>query len=363
MSHDIRTPMNAIVGFSELIEKHYDEKEKCLSYVEKIKGSSDFLLSLINNVLDIASIESGKATLNESVWDSFSIDKDIYAIFEKQAQDKNIKFTIKKDMQHNYCYCDKVKLREVLLNLISNAFKYTPENGSVTVDVKELECEQEGYANYKLTVSDTGVGMSKEYLPHIFDKFVRETTSKGKDSGGTGLGLPIVKSIIDLMGGSIVVDSKLGEGTAFIVTYKLRIAEKPKEKAETVEQKDLTNKVILVVEDNDINAEVITAILEDMSIIVKRAEDGKQAIDMILNNTYDCILMDIQMPYYNGYEVTKKVRQYEVRTQQGRTPIIAMTASAFDEDRLASIEVGMDDFVSKPIEVDKLKTALNNNIK
>ena len=363
MSHDIRTPMNAIVGFSELIEKHYDEKEKCLSYVEKIKGSSDFLLSLINNVLDIASIESGKATLNEGVWDSLSIDKDIYALFEKQALDKNIKFTIKKDMRHNYCYCDKVKLREVLLNLISNAFKYTPENGSVTVDVKELECEQEGYASYKLTVSDTGVGMSKEYLPHVFDKFVRETTSKGKDSGGTGLGLPIVKSIIDLMGGSIIVDSKLGEGTTFIVTFKLKIAEKPQEKTETVEQKDLANKVILVVEDNDINAEVITAILEDMSIIVKRAKDGKQAIDMILNNTYDCILMDIQMPYYNGYEVTKTVRQYEVRTQQGRTPIIAMTASTFEKDRLASIEVGMNDFVSKPIEVDKLKIALSNNIK
>ena len=358
MSHDIRTPMNAIVGFSELIEKHYDEKEKCLSYVEKIKGSSDFLLSLINNVLDIASIESGKAVLNEDVWDTDSIDKDIYALFEKQAQDKNIKFTINKDIKHNYCYCDKVKLREVLLNLISNAFKYTPNNGSVTIDVKELDCNKEGYANYKVTVSDTGVGMSKEYLPHVFDKFVRETTSKGKDSGGTGLGLPIVKSIIDLMGGSIVVDSKLGEGTTFTVTYKLKIAEKPQVKEDVVEHKDLSNKVILVVEDNDINAEVITAILEDMSIIVKRAKDGKQAIDMIKNNTYDCILMDIQMPYYNGYEVTKTVRTHGVRT-----PVIAMTASAFDEDRLASLEVGMNDFVSKPIEIEKLKKALNNNIK
>ena len=358
MSHDIRTPMNAIVGFSELIEKHYDEKEKCLSYVEKIKGSSDFLLSLINNVLDIASIESGKAVLNEDVWDTDSIDKDIYALFEKQAQDKNIKFTINKDIKHNYCYCDKVKLREVLLNLISNAFKYTPNNGSVTINVKELECNKEGYANYKVTVSDTGVGMSKEYLPHVFDKFVRETTSKGKDSVGTGLGLPIVKSIIDLMGGSIVVDSKLGEGTTFTVTYKLKIAEKPQVNEDIVEHKDLSNKVILVVEDNDINAEVITAILEDMSIIVKRAKDGKQAIDMISNNTYDCILMDIQMPYYNGYEVTKTVRTHGVRT-----PVVAMTASAFDEDRLASLEVGMNDFISKPIEIEKLKKALNNNIK
>ncbi len=358
MSHDIRTPMNAIVGYSDLIESHYDDKEKCLSFVEKIKISSNFLLSLINNVLDIARIESGNATLKEELWDSDDIDKDLYSIFEKQAADKNIKFTIIKDIKHSYFYCDKVKFREVLLNLVSNAIKYTPNNGSVTIDVKEFQSKQEGYASYKVMVSDTGVGMSKDYLPHVFDKFVRETTSKGKDSGGTGLGLPIVKSIVDLMGGSIFVDSKLGEGTTFTLYFDLKIGEKPVNEAQIVEIKDLNNKHILVVEDNEINAELITIVLEELKIIVDRATDGGQALDKIGHNTYDCVLMDIQMPVYNGYEVTKMVR-----TQNNNVPIIAMTASAFDEDRIASIEVGMNDFISKPVEIEKLKEVLSRNIK
>ncbi len=358
MSHDIRTPMNAIVGYTELIENSYDDKEKCLSYVNKIKVSSNFLLSLINNILDIARIESGNATLNEEIWDSDNIDKDLYSVFEKQAADKNIKFTINKQIEHTYFYCDKVKFREVLLNLVSNAIKYTPNNGSVTIDVKELESKKEGYARYVVDVKDTGVGMSEEYLPHVFDKFVRETTSKGKDSGGTGLGLPIVKSIIDLMGGTIEVKSKLGEGTTFTFCIDLRIGEKPVCEEEKVEIKDLSNKNILVVEDNDINAELITIILQDLNIIVDRAKDGGQAFEKIMNKQYDCVLMDVQMPVYNGYEVTKMVR-----SENNNIPIIAMTASAFEEDRISSIEVGMNDFISKPVEINKLKTVLSKNIK
>lgn len=358
ISHDIRTPLNAIVGYSELIQRHYDDKDKCFDYLSKIKLSSDFLLSLLNNVLELAKIESGNATINKEIWSVEAIDQEITSIFTKQLEEKKLDFKIITNIEHPYFYCDKVKLREVLLNLISNAIKYTPNGGSITISSMELFSDGD-YATYEVSIADTGVGISKSFLPHIFDKFSRETTSKEKGATGTGLGLPIVKAIIDLTGSEISVSSKLGEGSTFTVKSKLKIAEKSTIiNAEKIPDKDYSDKKILLVEDNEINAEIAGALLEDLHIPYDNAYDGKDALDKILTGAYDLVLMDIQMPKLNGYEVTKLVRE-----KGYKTPIVAMTANAFEEDKQKSMDIGMNDFISKPIDTDKMKVVFNRTWK
>lgn len=358
MSHDIRTPMNAIMGFTELLSKDLGDKEKCINYIDKIRNANEFLLSLINNVLEMARIESGKIELFENAWSTEQFNDSLYSLFEEPMRKKNISFIRKIDVEHEYVYCDPVKLREIFLNILSNACKYTPTGGTITMELNELPSEREGYVRYRTTITDTGIGMSKEYLPHLFDSFTRERNATDSRVEGTGLGMPIVKKLVELMGGNIEVESELGKGTKFIVTVTHRIASKDMlvgEKKTHINNEGFVGKRVILAEDNNLNAEIAMAILSDVGFIVERAVDGAVCVEKLANaadNYYDLILMDIQMPNMNGYQATQTIRKMD--SPKSNIPIIAMTANAFQEDKRASINAGMNAHVSKPIVVDAL---------
>ena len=288
MSHDIRTPMNAILGFADLIEKHLDDKDKCKMYLQKLKSSSSFLLSLINNVLDMARIESGQTEIVESVWNVNNFVSDLVSVFESSIKEKNLKFIKFMDIKHENVYCDATRLRQIYLNIISNAVKYTPNGGEIKLIIKEIECDKEGYARFQTVVSDTGIGMSKEFLPHIFEEFSREKTTTESRVVGTGLGMPIVQTLVTLMHGTIEVESEQGVGTKFTVTLDHRIARKEEIKVEEEEIKDkdivsYKGKRILLAEDNELNTEIAVTILEEAGFIVEHAENGQVCVDMIKN--------------------------------------------------------------------------------
>ena len=369
MSHDIRTPMNAIIGFSDLLEKHIDEREKVLDYTEKIKSSSSFLLSLINYVLEIARIESGKAVLKEEVGDLQLLTNTLSDVFEPSVRQKQLTCTYHTDLVHPYVICDKTKVREILLNIISNAIKYTPEGGHIEVTIAETPCEQAGTGRYTFRVQDDGIGMSEDYLPHIFEEFSREHTSTESKVIGTGLGLPIVKALVDRMHGTIDVQSKIGCGTTMTVTLPLPLAseEQVRTYQQPVEEQlpaDLKGRRILLAEDNDLNAEIAMTLLQENGLEVERAADGLLCVAALQNHPadyYDAILMDIQMPHMNGYQATQTIRS--LRDLRRNIPIIAMTANAFDEDRQKALEVGMNEHLAKPIDLDALFKTLERVLK
>ena len=369
MSHDIRTPMNAIIGFSDLLEKHIDEHEKVLDYTEKIKSSSSFLLSLINCVLEMARIESGKAVLKEEVGDLQLLTNTLSDVFEPSVRQKQLTYTCHTDLVHPYVICDKTKVREILLNIISNAIKYTPEGGHIAVSISETPCEQAGTGRYTLRVQDDGIGMSEDYLPHIFEEFSREPTSTESKVVGTGLGLPIVKALVDRMHGTIDVQSKIGCGTTMTVTLPLPLASEEQVRAyqQPVEEQlpaDLKGRRILLAEDNDLNAEIAMTLLQENGLEVERAADGLLCVAALQNHPadyYDAILMDIQMPHMNGYQATQTIRS--LRDPRRNIPIIAMTANAFDEDRQKALEVGMHEHLAKPIDLDALFKTLERVLK
>ena len=369
MSHDIRTPMNAIIGFSDLLEKHIDEREKVLDYTEKIKSSSSFLLSLINYVLEIARIESGKAVLKEEVGDLQLLTNTLSDVFEPSVRQKQLTCTYHTDLVHPYIICDKTKVREILLNIISNAIKYTPEGGHIAVSISETPCEQAGMGRYTFRVQDDGIGMSEDYLPHIFEEFSREHTSTESKVIGTGLGLPIVKALVDRMHGTIDVQSKIGCGTTMTVTLPLPLAseEQVRTYQQPVEEQlpaDLKGRRILLAEDNDLNAEIAMTLLQENGLEVERAADGLLCVAALQNHPadyYDAILMDIQMPHMNGYQATQTIRS--LRDPRRNIPIIAMTANAFDEDRQKALEVGMNEHLAKPIDLDALFETLERVLK
>ena len=369
MSHDIRTPMNAIIGFSDLLEKHIDEREKVLDYTKKIKSSSSFLLSLINYVLEIARIESGKAVLKEEVGDLQLLTNTLSDVFEPSVRQKQLTCTYHTDLVHPYVICDKTKVREILLNIISNAIKYTPEGGHIAVSISETPCEQAGTGRYTFRVQDDGIGMSEDYLPHIFEEFSREHTSTESKVIGTGLGLPIVKALVDRMHGSIDVQSKIGCGTTMTVTLPLPLASEEQVRAyqQPVEEQlpaDLKGRRILLAEDNDLNAEIAMTLLQENGLEVERAADGLLCVAALQNHPadyYDAILMDIQMPHMNGYQATQTIRS--LRDPRRNIPIIAMTANAFDEDCQKALEVGMNEHLAKPIDLDALFKTLERVLK
>ena len=369
MSHDIRTPMNAIIGFSDLLEKHIDEREKVLDYTKKIKSSSSFLLSLINYVLEMARIESGKTVLKEEVGDLQIITNTLSDVFEPSVRQKNLTCTCHTDFVHPYVICDKTKVREILLNIISNAIKYTPEGGHIAVSISETPSEQAGMGRYTLRVQDDGIGMSEDYLPHIFEEFSREHTSTESKVIGTGLGLPIVRALVDRMHGTIDVQSKIGCGTTMTVTLPLPLASEEQIRAyqQPVEEQlpaDLKGRRILLAEDNDLNAEIAMTLLQENGLEVERAADGLLCVAALQNHPadyYDAILMDIQMPHMNGYQATQTIRS--LRDPRRNIPIIAMTANAFDEDRQKALEVGMNEHLAKPIDLDALFNTLERVLK
>ena len=369
MSHDIRTPMNAILGFADLIEKHLDDKDKCKMYLQKLKSSSSFLLSLINNVLDMARIESGQTEIVESVWNVNNFVSDLVSVFESSIKEKNLKFIKFMDIKHENVYCDATRLRQIYLNIISNAVKYTPSGGEIKLIIKEIECDKEGYARFQTVVSDTGIGMSKEFLPHIFEEFSREKTTTESRVVGTGLGMPIVKTLVTLMHGTIEVESEQGVGTKFTVTLDHRIARKEEIKVEQEEIKDkdivsYKGKRILLTEDNELNTEIAVTILEEAGFIVEHAENGQVCVDMLKNakiGYYDLILMDIQMPVMDGYKATETIRA--INNPRCDIPIIAMTANAFDEDKRKAYVIGMDGHIAKPINIPQLLETISKVLK
>nr|WP_256442223.1 ATP-binding protein [Eubacterium sp. MSJ-13] len=360
MSHDIRTPMNAIVGFSELLEKHLDDRELAADYVSKIKKSSSFLLSLINYVLEMARIESGKVSLKSEVTCSETLIDSLNAVFESDIKNKNLNYKCTQDIEHKYIVCDVTKVKEIYLNIISNAIKYTKSGGSISVNFTEIPCDREGYATYVSIVEDTGIGMSKEYLPHIFEEFSREHTSTEIKIAGTGLGLPIVKSLVELMGGTIDVESKVDVGTKMVVTLTFPIATKEhgEEQNKQVTEQSIYNikgKRILIAEDNELNAEIAMTVLQENGILAECAEDGKicvERLEKMPEGYFDAILMDIQMPNMNGYEAAKKIRALDGKRSE--IPIIAMTANAFEEDKKKAIDSGMNAHIGKPVDIEKL---------
>ena len=369
MSHDIRTPMNVILGYNELM-KQYLTDPILVDYQNKIEQSGKLLLSIINNVLDMARIESGKMVVEERAEAIGLVVEEIENVFESSAQEKNIVFTTSVDVDHTHVLWDGFKVREILMNLVGNAFKYTPEGGHIAIDVKELDCERSGYVRIQTQIKDTGIGMSEDYLPTLFDSFSREyNTTIGKVSG-TGLGMAIVKNLVDMMDGEICVKSKLGEGTCFTLTFEHKIADADSiewnQELDVLDEKSiLEGKRVLLAEDNDLNAEITMAILEQSGLVLDRVEDGLACVNRLSEvdaDLYDLILMDIQMPNMNGYEATRRIRQFE-NVKKASIPILAMTANAFEEDKKMAMEAGMNGHISKPIDVNVLEKQIINIFK
>ena len=369
MSHDIRTPMNVILGYNELM-KQYLTDPILVDYQNKIEQSGKLLLSIINNVLDMARIESGKMVVEERAEQIGLVVEEIESVFESCAQEKNIVFTTSVDVDHTHVLWDGFKVREILMNLVGNAFKYTPDGGHIAIDVKELDCERSGYVRIQTQIKDTGIGMSEDFLPTLFDSFSREyNTTIGKVSG-TGLGMAIVKNLVDMMDGEICVKSKLGEGTCFTLTFEHRIADADSiewnQELDVLDEKSiLEGKRVLLAEDNDLNAEIAMAILEQSGLVLDRVEDGLACINRLSEvdaDLYGLILMDIQMPNMNGYEATRRIRQFE-NVKKASIPILAMTANAFEEDKKMAIKAGMNGHISKPIDVSVLEKQIINIFK
>ena len=369
MSHDIRTPMNAIVGFSGLLEKSLQDEEKSRDYIKKIQVSSDILLTIINQVLEMARIESGKTTLNQEPADIREMVEALHTVFESSLVKKSLEYQCSLNLRHPYILCDKTKVEEIILNIVSNSVKYTNPHGKISVMINEEDSIDEGWANYVTIVEDTGIGMSQDYLPHIFEEFSREHTTTETRVAGTGLGLPIVKSLVELMGGTIEVESEVGKGSRFIIHVSFQtlsqeeITGKQNQDISGVAEK-LEGKRILLAEDNDLNAEIAETLLEEMKAEVTRAEDGSICVDKLKEKPegyFDMILMDIQMPNMDGYTATKNIRSLKDRRSQ--IPIIAMTANAYDEDRRKAKEAGMNGFIAKPLNVDEMIRVLGEIMK
>lgn len=361
MSHDIRTPMNAIIGFSGLLEKNLQNEEKAKEYLGKICSSGNLLMTIINQILEIARIESGTTTLQLKAEDINAVFHTVNTVFEEDIRKKNLQYSADLDVYHTFIFCDRVKLQEIMLNIISNAIKYTSDGHAVHVKLYEKASEDPRKARFIFTCEDTGIGMSEEYLPHIFEEFSREHTTTENKVAGTGLGLPIVKSMIELMGGSIQVESTQGVGTKFTVDISFDMASEADVYRDQIsEQPDVLEKLegkrILLAEDNDLNAEIAIELLAEQKIITDRAEDGAECLDKLEkadSGYYDMILMDIQMPVMDGYDAAARIRRMKDE-KKASISIVAMTANAFAEDRQKAISMGMNDHVAKPIDMNVL---------
>ena len=364
MSHDIRTPMNALLGYSELMKRELTDP-KLLDYQEKMEQSGNLLLSIINNVLDMARIESGKMELDENYVKIRDIYQGVYKIFQAEAEKKGIHLEMEYKVQHEHVICDETKNREVFLNLISNAVKYTASGGTITIRIAELGCDRQDYVRIQTQLIDTGIGMSEEFLPSLFEAFARERNTTAAKVAGTGLGMPIIKKYVDMMGGTIKAESKLGEGSKFTVIMEYRIADEVYYEQDTdpspdTETNRISGKHVLLAEDNDLNAEIAEFVLEDMGLMVDRVEDGVQCVARMEQKpagTYDLILMDIQMPNMDGYKATQAIRRLADKKKAG-IPIIAMTANAFEEDRKKAFEKGMNGHIAKPVDAEKVKKTI-----
>lgn len=359
MSHDIRTPMNAIIGYTQLLENNLDNKKQALDYISKLKSSSTILLSLINYILEMTQIESGKLDLKKEIGDLDDLVKNINVVVEPLIKEKKLHYSYHLEIKHHHIICDKTKLREIVLNILSNAIKYTPEGGNVELLIQEISFEN-NKVKYHFIIIDNGIGMKEDFLPHIFEEFAREKTSTESKVPGVGLGLPIVKSLIDMMNGTIQVESKLNKGTKFTVELSfltsLQVENVNERNTSTL---DFSGKHILLVEDNELNAEIGIELLNTFKVIIDLAKNGEECIKILekmQEGYYDLILMDIQMPIMDGYEATKIIRSFNNKNAQ--IPIIAMTSNAFEEDRKHALQLGMNEHLAKPVDIEKLKDVL-----
>lgn len=367
MSHDIRTPMNAIIGFTHLLSDNLADMKKSREYIGKIQASSNLLIMIIDQVLEMARIESGKAVLNKQAVNIREAWQALNIVFEPEIKEKGLHYQCLLDIEHEQVLCDRTKLEEIVLNIVSNAIKYTEPGGRIIFTFKEQACTDAKKAAYELTVEDTGIGMDEAYLPHIFEEFSREHTTTETKIAGTGLGLPIVKSLVELMGGTIAVQSKIGVGTVFTVKLALELAEEaaPAASAETqpLTAEQLKGKSILLAEDNALNAEIATMILTEAGFVVKHVEDGVKCVAELRAmpiGTYDVVLMDVQMPNMNGYEATQAIRS--LQDARAKIPVIAMTANVYDEDKQRAFASGMTGFIAKPLNIKTMLQVLSEQL-
>ncbi len=367
MSHDIRTPMNAIIGFANLADQYADNPQAVKNYVGKIRRSGDVLLKIINDVLDLARIESGKSMLELAPHDLQESVRSAQDMFGESMKEAGLHFSVEIEIRDRVVLCDDLRMHQIFINLLSNAQKFTPAGGCVLLRFEQTGEKRNGTAAYQLTVRDSGIGMSEEFLSHVFDAFERERSSTVTGIEGTGLGLCIVKNLVDMMGGTIRVKSAPGRGTEFVLCFSFETVSR--ESCENrggneTEAVDFTARRLLLVEDNELNREIACEVLEGMGLAVDVAEDGAVAVKKVAGSQpgyYDLVLMDIQMPVMDGYEATQRIRRLE-DGKLAEIPIIAMTANAFDEDRKKAFEVGMDGFVTKPLNVDALRSAMNDTL-
>lgn len=372
MSHDIRTPMNAIIGFSSLAQNHMEDKNMVRSYLEKILSAGQHLLNLINDILDMSRIESGKIHIQEDEVSLKEVVHDIENLMQSMVEEKRLQFVINKNIVNNYVFCDKLRLNQMLINLLGNAVKFTPEGGTITLDIKQEMAAPEGYGIYFFKVRDTGIGIAKEFHAKIFEAFEREKGTEQSGIQGSGLGLAITKNIVEMMGGRISLESELGKGTEFTIKVMFALQDVYEDELsveDTLEQKRLResfereerkelfrNRKILLVEDNSLNREIARILLKEEGFIVEEAVNGEEAVNILAKakeNEYALILMDIQMPVMDGYEATKEIRNLSNRIL-AHTPIIAMTANAFEEEKKKALACGMNGHVSKPMDVNIL---------
>ncbi len=360
MSHDIRTPMNAIIGYAELAGKHLSDSDKLNEYIKNIQVCGKKMLSIIDNVLELARIENNKAVLEESITKADDSLDSCVIMFQNSIKEKHQELIVDKEIQYPYLYMDNVHVSEIILNILSNAIKYTGEGGKICCSLKQKPYEKEDWCLLEISVADNGIGISEDFQQHIFESFSRERTSTASGIEGTGLGMGIVKKLVDLMKGTIEVESKLGEGSTFTVRIPCLIAKQEeiseKRLIKKEDKKSLAGKRILLAEDNDINAEIAMELLKEEGLILERAENGVICVEKLEKapeGYYDLILMDVQMPDMDGYDATRKIRRLD-DPEKAKIPIIAMTANTFSKDRKMALSSGMDDYVSKPVDMNLL---------
>lgn len=369
MSHDIRTPMNAIIGYAELSRNHLHEPDKLSEYLSNIRTCGQKMLSIIDNILEIARIENNQIVLEESICNIEESFDSCIVMFNTAVQEKHQTITVHKQVANPYVYIDSSHLSEIVLNVISNAIKYTGQNGKIDCCLTQKPHEDADWCYMEISIADNGIGMSEEFQAHIFESFSREHSSTISGIEGTGLGMGIVKNLVDLMHGTIEIQSSPGKGSTFTICIPCRTALKeeaePRKSSSDRPQKTLAGKRILLAEDNDLNAEIAIELLSEEGLLVDRVSNGVacvEKLEKVAPDFYDLILMDIQMPVMNGYDATRKIRQLEDPFRSS-IPIIAMTANAFAEDRQKALFVGMNDHVAKPVDMNVLIPVLEKHIR
>lgn len=364
MSHDIRTPMSAILGFTTLAERNPDDPQLVRSYLQKIQASGRGMLAILDNVLELSRIESGKTVLEETPQEITAVFDACVVMMSPEVEKKHHTLTVEKEILHPYGFFDATRMTEIIMNILSNAIKYTADGGTIRCTLKQTHHPKDGWICQEFTVADNGIGMSEEFQKHIFDSFARERSTTISGIQGTGLGMGIVKKLVDLMGGTINVDSKVGQGTTITVTIPTRMATleetQPKRATVRAERENLRGKRLLLAEDNDLNAEIAVALLEEEGLLIDRVCDGVACVERLEEcqpGYYSLILMDVQMPNLDGYQATEQIRKLQ-DNKKAHIPIVAMTANAFSEDRARALSAGMNDHVAKPIDMDVLTDVL-----